>query len=274
VGCVILDKESNGIIEFALGESAYESYLSEYKKVKGKNNNKSMLIKNGAIPAVTFDNFNSIEYFLDEDDLNINVDYYNSISKSDIEVLSSEIQVKTLSDPIKEFKILYEVQDISNSSPYVACGPMSATNIAYYWGNHGYTNLTSGKSLRVIYNLFYYYMGSFPVGGGQVATSPFGPYSQGFEDYFDHFGYTADVAGNLFPATSSYTTYIKNPIQHERPGVVLFNSDSKYGQHYTVLVGYGEDYYSNRYYIYNPLRDNPQIWRNYDTDITGTSDVI
>ncbi|WP_459844902.1 hypothetical protein [Fusibacter bizertensis] len=272
-GYLILDKTSNNIKEFALGEPAYKAYLKKYKEKKQYFNKENKLIQNGAVHAVTFDNFNTINYFTLEANLDIEVDFRSAI---DLEHNNDMIfQSETEPGPIKEYKILYDVPDNANGSAMPACGPMSAINISYYWSNHGYPNLTQNKSMSTIYSLYYYFMGSFGVPGtnGQHATSPLGPYQNGFESYFDQYNYDLSVTSNFTVSTSNFDFWIKSPILNNRPGIILFNDASNYGLHYAVNVGYGIDYYGDRYYVYNPLRNTPQIWRNFDNDVS-TNDII
>ncbi|ABR47309.1 conserved hypothetical protein [Alkaliphilus metalliredigens QYMF] len=162
------------------------------------------------------------------------------------------------------------VPNNKNSGTTPACGPVSGLNIIEYWDNNGYSNLITFESKQTVYELLYYYMGSFKVPRtDEHATSPYGPYNNGLEEYFSHKGYTASVTRNFNIQDSNFNSFIVTEVNNDRPGTILYYDNDHYGLHYTTLVGYAYDEMNTRYYSIHDLWSSSRIYRNWNSDLNN-----
>jgi len=265
LGYVFTSIDNSQIIEFSLGESPFEGYLNKYfekKKIdKEKIKDKIKLVKSNVVPSYTTDNFETFIQFTKDNTVN---DYD---TKGAVEAQS----ISTKGSGFTNQNIISGVPNYKNEGTMPACGPVSGMNLVGYWDNNGYSNLIEGESDQTIYNLLYYYMGSFYVGDGQHATSPYGPYGNGLEEFFSHNAYTLSVTSDFSISSSDFENVIKYEVDRDRPGTVLYDEEynpnlDQYGQHYTTLVGYAYDYDDERYYIIHDLWHTYDIYRSWDAD--------
>ncbi|MEA3423097.1 MAG: hypothetical protein U9Q80_04840 [Bacillota bacterium] len=261
IGYIITDIKTETIIEFALGESPFENLIDRdenmgFLKIKSGFNLKKIGINN----IYTDD---ECDYIVNNSDY-ANNDNDNVLSANEIieeRTIDTNFGIESLD--YYEY-IISDVPDIDNTSPIFACGPVSGMNLVYYWDDNGYGNLiVSGDTHSSVYTELYDDMHTLA-----NATDP-NWYDDGLDAYFDRHNYDLPFTSDFNPTISEFTT-IKNQIDDDNPGTILFNSSSSYGAHYTTLVGYAVDEaVDEQYYIIHDLwwDTSENIYRNWDNDV-------
>jgi hypothetical protein len=189
IGYMLVNPKNKQIMEYALGQSPYADYLSNYielKKEKFKNKKLTLLYDGPSLYGVLVEEKNTVGKgkeiidFTNDGSIKIDVD-----TMKDIRPLLEEIDLQVKSITIQSTFIEEKLSNVPYYNVYHGCGPTAGYHIVYYWDKTGYPNLIiSSQSATNVIDELYDKMGTFPVGGGNYATLP-SSYAKGLEKYMN-----------------------------------------------------------------------------------------
>ncbi|WP_434579050.1 C39 family peptidase [Thermoanaerobacterium thermosaccharolyticum] len=260
IGYVIVDPKTDKVVEYALGQSPYSDYLSEYIKAKSDkfNNKKITLLYDGPsnyVVAAGDEKSKSKEIFDFTYDSSVKLSVDTS---KDAKNLLKTKNITTNVTTLSSGKILYNVgteQVVGNRS----CGPVAAYNLLYFWAHNGYPKLLiTGNADNDIAQLA-------KDMGTTVGATPFLWYKNGLNQYTNRVYYGQFYTGDL---VTSYDS-IKNEINNNRPGTVLYLLHPYYGSHYVVFMGYTTNYW---YVVHDGWNTN-DVYRDFNYDKSYISNL-
>lgn len=232
-GYFILDAKDGSIVQFAEGESPYQSLLDQYidykfsKKLIKKEDIK--LIYGGAtFYSVAIEDGNGINIY-DFGDEMVAAKSTDSLIESST---SNDSIIAPLSTGIEKY-----LSGVGDYDWYKGCAPTSSANLVHYWGYYkGYPSLVSGMSEQAIIDELAWLMGTNS--SGATSMSDIGP---AIVEYMNNKGvYYRDYTVYTYP----YYSAVKNEINNDRPAVLnMYGDDSYGGDHSVTLAGYYDDVY-------------------------------
>ncbi|MBA1334885.1 MAG: hypothetical protein HPY66_0506 [Firmicutes bacterium] len=273
VGYLLVNPNSEEIIEFAASQSPYDDYLSEYIKAKGdkfKNKDIKMLYDGPTMYGIAVKGKNDenakeeiIDFTMDSE-VRVSVDAASAARKlMEVKEISAGYSNKEFEDVIPMATIVEKNLNVPDIQWYRACGPTTGANIVYYWDGNGYPNLVNQATQdeEDVIDRLYELMDC----EGMV-TQPIG-FWYGLQDYMDiPYNGVFDVSRSM---SVSYTK-IKNEINADRPGALLYLFHPEYGNHYVTFTGYryNIDYPDQEYYIIHDTWSNTpvNVYRKYSED--------
>jgi len=276
IGYMITDLKNSKTIEFALGESPYDSLMDnyiDYKLIKPeiRSSENLKLMYSSVNYGFTIDKFKTLYDLTKEQNISIKANTMKALEMSEN---IKTIPINTKSSLVHQ-KIINEVPSFLNTPEYgTACGPTSGLNILGYWDINGYEDLVTvnleDKYERIsVYNKLYTDMESFPVLISSHATLP-SKYGPGLEKYFSDMSYEVNVTidGNI--TSSDYSNFIINEVNQNRPGTILFGDNNDYGLHYVTLVGYYYEESLEYKYIIHDLWTESNVYKDWDQSINNS----
>jgi hypothetical protein len=271
IGYMLTDIKTNVIVEFAIGESPYESYIQRNNEKTILADNDLKLIKDAGNYFTTENNFETIE------SLRLNSENRNALDAVNRTLEEQTLNIQPLGEVIN-VTIIKGVPDEYNNGTTPGCGPVSGINLVKYWDTKGYPNLVlSSDTKQSLYDRLYNSMLSFPVpfSGGQVATLPEN-YGTGLDRFFRscNANYGVSVDADYFVSNTDFSK-LRTEVNNNRPGTILYFGDDQYKQHYVTFVGYCQELDGQNMYIVRDLWSTTptDIYRNWNWDASVDSEL-
>ncbi len=285
VGYFLVEPTNYTVIEYALGESPYSGYLNSYisKKEDIYKGRSLRLIYDGPSAygvAVNgkMSNHNT-SYFTSDNNTSIDADTTGAVEK-----LAKEKGIKLNGTTDKTNKSNNMLDSITRGSYYEkklsvgyfrvgseGCGPNAGYTIIDYWDRNGYPNLiASSDTETTVEAVLGNSMGSFPIGGGQVATLPDG-YINGLSGYIVSKYSTAPLWNASIDKTFAN---VKSEINNNRPSTILYWGHPYFGYHYVVVTGYQTTVADINYYIIHDGWTSNDVYRNWENDVNYMSVLV
>lgn len=227
VGYFILDSQTYKVLEFARGESPYQSPLDMFKakKVKNKIIEEEILVYGGQsyyILGLKTKEDEKIKFYEILEEINeIKIDRDNMIKDENNNTITSSVENE---------KYLSDVADLKW---YNGCAPTAGANLIYYWSFNGYQDLTYYKTSREVIEDLASYMKTTSKGTTNISNI-----NQGILDYiYWNLGSNWSESLVSYPSWSSF----KYEIDRSRPVLLSIINDSsshKYGSHTVTGAGY------------------------------------
>lgn len=227
IGYILINPNSKNVIEFALGQSPYEDYLNEYKKL-----NKSMFCNK--TEELVYDGPGGYGISVEGEIIPFIKNSLGVIKIDATKELKKLMNEKSILNK-KDINFYYPIEpkikllsNVADNMWYKGCGPTAASNIVYYWDRNGYPDLVKDtQTVKDVIDQLYIDMNTM---FGQL-TMP-NDYLCGIVDYFNrYYNYT------FF--NHQYHDYfdLVNEIDNDRPGSILYLG-GYFGKHYVTFVGY------------------------------------
>lgn len=277
LGYLIFDKNGT-LLEYALGESPYDSildsYLNENSSLKTK---KIKLIYDGpsCYGIETSDEKNKeFKNFLEK-----------QIQTQSINTLKSVNEELNLSKAVGKLPVVRKVASVTQKIlPNISyqevnhgCGATAGYILTRFWDNNGYGNLISNQTIQQVIDELFVKMGSIVISETDktYATLP-AMYRSGLAAYFQkrYSGFTVtDYSWYQGSPTFSYST-LTAEINAGRPGTLLYMNNPKYGNHYVTFTGYSYgDTDGQRIYVIHDSWVQTNVFRNWDSDLSKITDL-
>lgn len=266
IGYMLLNKESNQVIEYAKGQSPYSDYLNQYLKKKSlKAQNVKLLYDGPSRYGVLSDNV--IYAFTSDTDIEIEVDPLKDIKE--IEKKLKEQNSSQEESVVLSTKSSYITKILSGIPGYDVkrgCGAAAGVNIVGYWDKKGYSNLiSSNNDYDDVEIELHNRMLTIYVGGGNWATTP-PHYEDGLQSYLRKRYSNFDVTSKYCVNSGLDFDLIQTEIYNNRPGTICYQGHPIYGYHYVTFVGYKTNGNTNYYIIKDGWHGSTNVYRNADSD--------
>ncbi len=276
IGRIVLLKTKNNytVLEMAETPPPHINYITEISKHISLNEEETVGQPNFiyVFPLLYYIHFNIIKEGKQVRDVYF---FWNEKRVADLNEIPEEKIELTNADLIKEqgttsMKVLRDVPEyITNTYPGLcnSCGPVAGANILGYWSRHGYPNLwnesSDPKGRELATSLYYYYMGTTPVGTFLI------DFPSGIESYSRDYGYVFSTY--IDPEAQVYGSFVRE-INNGRPLGIRIQLGGLLDQHWITGIGYYYGY--SGYYVY--VRDgwnNGYAMINWDDPFLGTSPI-